>query len=106
MSLYTGQITALKANLDDISLGYILLSKNLNDIKFAKARWDSSMLDYADKEAFRVIRDIRGGVFGPPADPPPIFSEKYAAICQDNVFERDVIVAAEFGAAAEETPPW
>ncbi|QEG21517.1 PD-(D/E)XK nuclease family protein [Mariniblastus fucicola] len=94
------------ANLDDISLGYILLSKNLNDIKFAKARWDSSMLDYADKEAFRVIRDIRAGVFGPPTDPPPIFSEKYAAICQDNVFERDSIVAAEFGFAAEEAPPW
>lgn len=94
------------ANLDDISLGYVLLSKNLSDIKFAKARWDSSMLDYADKEAHKVIRAIRAGVFGPPADPPPIFSEKYAAICQDNVFERDAIVAAEFGAAAEEAPPW
>ena len=94
------------ANLDNISLGYVLLSKNINDIKFAKARWDSSMLDYADKEAHRVIRDIRAGVFGPPADPPPIFSEKYAAICQDNVFETDAIVAAEFGARVEEAPPW
>ena len=94
------------ADLDDVSLGYVLLSKNLNDIKFAKAPWDSSMLDYADKEAHRVIRDIRAGVFGPPADPPPIYSEKYAAICQDNVFERDAIVAVEFGAAPEEKPPW
>ena len=94
------------ADLDDVSLGYVLLSKNRNDIRFAKARWDSSMLDYADKKAFEVIRDIRAGVFGPPANPPPLFSEKYAAICQDNIFERDAIVATEFGAAAEEQPPW
>ncbi len=94
------------ANLDDVTLGYVLLSKNLNEIQFAKARWDSSMLDYADKEAHKVIRQIRAGVFGPPANPPPIFSEKYAAICQDNVFERDAIVATEFGAPAEENPPW
>ena len=94
------------ADLENLTLGYVLLSKNLNDIRFAKAPWDSSMLDYADKEVHRVIRDIRNGVFGPPADPPPIFSEKYAAICQDNVFEGAAIVATEFGAVQEEKPPW
>lgn len=101
------EVDVLKgADLENISLGYILLSKSMEDIRFASAPWDSSMLDFADKEAFRCIRDIRNGVFGPPTYPPPEFSEKFAAICQDNVFERDEIVAGEWGDVPEEAPPW
>ena len=94
------------ANLDEVSLGYILLSKNMEDIKFAPAPWDKAMLEDADKVLFRCIRAIRKGVFGPPTTPPPIFSEAFAAICQDNVFEREEVVAGQWGDPVEEAPPW
>lgn len=94
------------ANLDEVTLGYVLLSKNMDDIKFAKAPWDLPMLDFADQEAFRCIRDIRNGVFGPPTSPPPMFSQKFAAICQDNVFEQEKVPAGQWGEPVEEPPPW
>ena len=94
------------ADLDNITLGYVLLSKSTEDIAFAKAPWDSSMLDFADKKVFECIRQIRQGVFGPPKYPMPLFAEKFSAICQDNVFERDEIIAGQWGDTPEEVPPW
>jgi RecB family exonuclease len=94
------------ANLDDVVLGYVLLSKNMDDIRFAPAPWDRSMVQSADKVAFECIRNIRNGIFGPPTYPPPMFSQKFAAICQDNVFEREPVVAGEWGDTVEEAPPW
>ena len=94
------------ADLEDVSLGYVLLSKKLDDIAFSKARWDASMLDFADKTAFDCIRKIRAGVFGPPAEQPPEFSQDFEGICQDLVFERDTIAAGEWGDVPEEAPPW
>jgi len=94
------------ANLDNITLGYILLSKSTEDIAFAKAPWESSMLKFADEETFRCIRQIRKGVFGPPKYPTPEFAETFSAICQDNVFERDEIIAGQWGDEVPEAPPW
>lgn len=94
------------ANLDDVILGYVLLSKNMEDIRFAAAPWDRSMLESADKVAHECVRKIRNGVFGPPAEKPPLFSEKFAAICQDNFFEREEPQLGAWGEPVEETPPW
>ena len=101
------EVDVLKAaDLSDVSLGYILLPKKLDAIAFAEAQWDSSMLDFADKTAFDCIRKIRAGVFGPPAEQPPEFSQDFEGICQDLVFERDTIIAGQWGDSVEEAPPW
>ena len=101
------EVSVLKeADLSDVTLGYILLPKKLDDIAFAKAPWDSSMLDFADKTAFECIRKIRAGVFGPPAEQPPEFSQDFEGICHDLVLEREAIVAGDWGDAVEEAPPW
>jgi len=72
-------------NLSTLKLGYVLLSRDLDNIKFEEAEFDQAMLQEADELVFDCIRKIRGGIFWPPADPPPEFSEDLAGICQDNV---------------------
>jgi ATP-dependent helicase/nuclease subunit B len=72
----------------DVKLGYILLPKDVGQVGFYEAEWTADDLAVADEVARGVIRDIRSEVFWPPVEPPPDFSEEFAAICQDGVFER------------------
>jgi len=69
-------------------IGYILVSKDQKSIGFSMADWTESELNMADETARNVIRDIRSGVFWPPTDPPPKFSDDLAPICQDFVFDK------------------
>ena len=77
------------ADLSNAKMGYILLPKKLDDVGFHEAGWSPAMLHTADEAAFNAIRKIRDGVFWPPTEKPPMFSEDLAGILQDNVFERD-----------------
>ena len=51
----------------------------------------------ADQAAVSVVQRIQDGVFWPPTDPPPAFSEPLAAICQDQVFDRQLQVVSMEG---------
>ncbi len=70
----------------EVRLGYILLPKNPGGAKFELAAWTPAELEEADRTAAHVVRQIRGGVFGPPTVPAPEFFEDFAAICQDDQF--------------------
>lgn len=97
------------ADLSELTVGYVLISKNLDEIRFDPAGWDNSMLDDADKTAFDCIRRIREQKFWPPTEIPPEYSEDYAAICQDLVFDRDSFLDGEVPIGAEglsELPPF
>lgn len=74
-------------NLATVKLGYVLLSRNLDDIRFEEAQFDSPMLAEADELVMDCIRKIRQGIFWPPVEKPPEYSEDFATICQDQVFE-------------------
>ena len=74
-------------NLATLKLGYVLLPRDLDSIKFEEAEFEPDMLKEADELVFDCIRKIRKGIFWPPADPPPVFSEDFAGICQDFVAE-------------------
>jgi ATP-dependent helicase/nuclease subunit B len=69
----------------DLQLGYILLPKDVAEIREAMAEWTSTDLAAADAVARDVLRKIMSGVFWPPTAPPPAFSEEFAAITQDHV---------------------
>jgi RecB family exonuclease/inactivated superfamily I helicase len=75
-------------NLATVKLGYVLLSRDLDQIRFEEADFDAEMLAEADELVFDCIRKIRKGIFWPPVAKPPPFSEDFAAICQDNVFQQ------------------
>ena len=75
-------------NLATVKLGYVLLSRDLDDIRFEEAEFEEGMLHEADELVFDCIRKIRKGIFWPPTNPPPEFSEDLAAICQDEAFEK------------------
>ncbi len=75
------------ADFSNLIMGYILLPKKLEDVRFDPAEWDEQQLQTADDLAAQVIRQIRDNIYWPPALDPPEFSQDYAAICQDNVFE-------------------
>ncbi len=69
-------------------LGYIKLPKSIKEIQFEEANWNDQELSEADQHAFRIIRSLRKGIFWPPSQVPPIYSEEWAGICQDRVFEK------------------
>jgi len=71
-----------------IRLGYIVLPKDVSRVRFCIADWTNEDLADADEVASEVVRGIRRQVFWPPADPPPDYSEQFAPICQDGVFEK------------------
>jgi RecB family exonuclease len=69
-----------------MELGYILLPKDASRVVFCSADWTAGELAAADERARAIIRAVREEVFWPPVQPPPDFSEDFAAICQDTVF--------------------
>jgi inactivated superfamily I helicase len=69
----------------DLKLGYILLPKDVAEIRAAMAEWTSDDLTTADAVARDVLCKIMAGNFWPPTVPPPAFSEDFAAITQDHV---------------------
>jgi hypothetical protein len=85
----------------NISLGYILLPKDVSQVGLSLAEWTADDLASADETARQVIRDIRSRDFWPPTMPPPDYAEDFAAICQDNVLDKfqPALSADEEGAA-------
>ncbi|HJT36715.1 MAG TPA: hypothetical protein VJ783_32130, partial [Pirellulales bacterium] len=73
-------------------LGYIVLPKNLKKIAGHLAEWSDDDLKSADLKAAEVVRGIWSQTFLPMKQPPPKFSEEFAAICLDE----------QFGSVAEE----
>lgn len=71
-----------------VRLGYVVLPKRISDVGALLADWTDADLAEADRTAQEVVRGIRSEVFWPPTEPPPDFTEDFAAICQDGVFGR------------------
>jgi RecB family exonuclease/inactivated superfamily I helicase len=65
---------------EPVRLGFITLPKDTGQVAFLLANWNDSDLQAADAIARGVVRDIRAEIFWPPVDPPPRFSEEFAAI--------------------------
>lgn len=74
--------------VDQIGLGYILLPRDLGEIRFDPVEWQPGELHAADEQVRAILRRIRDQVFWPMAATPPDFSGELSAICQDQVFER------------------
>jgi hypothetical protein len=75
------------ADLTNVITGYLLLPKRLEEIRFAPTDWNEDMYRNAAEVARQVIRQIRQSIFWPPNPKPPLYSEEFAHICQDFVFE-------------------
>ena len=73
-----------------LELGYVLLPSDPSQTKFHLASWSDEDLAIADEAAANVVRKIRKEVFWPPADPPPYPNDGLGAICQQNVFDRQL----------------
>ena len=107
LPLYRHLVTEVNAladaDLSNVSVGYILLPKKLDDVGFHAADWSRQQLAAADECAREIIRKIRDNAYWPPAPIPPPYSESFAAICQDHVFEPfDTSLNGE----EEMVPPW
>jgi len=71
-----------------LQLGYVLLPKDVDKVEFCMAQWTEEELEAADEVAREVVSHIWNQDFWPPTESAPDFSEEFAAICQDQVFER------------------
>ena len=69
-----------------VGLGYVLLPKSTANVGMSPAEWTDADLAAADATACEVVRKVRDQQFWPPTDPPPLYSEEFAAICLDGVF--------------------
>ena len=83
------------ADFSNIQMGYVMLPKKLEEVGFQLARWNAEEIEQADRAAIDIIRKIRRGCFWPPNPKPPQYSEDFAAICQDNVFEQFAVEVSE-----------
>ncbi len=68
-----------------ILLGHVALPKDVTLTGLKQARWTREDIDEAVEEAKEIVRRIRYGDF-PKVEPPPRYSEAFAAICLDGVF--------------------
>ncbi len=82
-------------DFSNVIVGYVLLPKKLDDVDFFEATWTADELSTADDAAKQIIRNLRKSVFWPPNPNPPLYSEEFAAICQDSVFEQSSTVAGQ-----------
>ena len=83
------QIKSIQSlNLDTVNLGYVLLPKQIDRVRFSLLECTSEQLAEADEQVESIVRQIRGGKFWPPKAKPPEYSQDFAGICQDNAFEK------------------
>jgi hypothetical protein len=72
----------------EVGLSYINLPKKLDDVKHARAEWDSSLLLSADDKAREIVRAIRENIFWPPSDDGGLMSE-FAEICLETMIAEE-----------------
>lgn len=84
-------VEAAREQRDTLQLGYVLLPRTIKDVAFDQADWDPDELKEADELTSEIVQQIQQGRFWPPNPEPPLYSEQYAAICQDFVFDRSAI---------------
>ncbi len=86
LPLYTVLASELEVvqQAGQLEVGYVNLPKQVNEVAFHPAPWPSEEIEEAIETAIEVIRRIRGGVFWPPVQPPPRYSDDLAAICLDH----------------------
>ncbi|MEM9411201.1 MAG: PD-(D/E)XK nuclease family protein, partial [Planctomycetota bacterium] len=83
------EIDVLKgADLKNATLGYVLLPRRLDKIRFEYLQCSDGELAAADDLVKTIVRSMRKKLYWPPKRQPPKFSEAFAGICQDSVFER------------------
>jgi len=96
LPLYRHLISGL--DLDGpLALAYVALPKDTSAVGVLLAEWTQADFDDADRTAAEVVRGVRAEKFWPPANPPPAFSEDFAAICQDNRFAAEIAADVEGG---------
>ena len=71
--------------------GYIMRPRDTKQVRSELADWTEEELVAADRTVYRVIADILDEKFWPPADAKSGFYSEFAAICQDEVFDREVL---------------
>ena len=102
LPLYRRLITEIDGlkdrDLSGCQLGYVLLPKQLDKVRFAELRTNPQDLEDADDLVMDIVRKIRAGAYWPPKRQAPKFAEALAGICQDNVFERFEFDAEEVSA--------
>jgi ATP-dependent helicase/nuclease subunit B len=76
------------SDFSSLTTGFLLLPKRLEDIRFEVTGWTETEYQAAAEMARSILRQIRQSVYWPPNPIPPEYSEDFAAICQDQVFER------------------
>ncbi len=99
LPLYRKLITEIDClqgrDLENAQLGYVQLPKVLDRVKFSPLRCTPEQLEQADRLVEQIIQRIHAGAYWPPNPVPPQFSQSFAGICQDHVFEKFEIDTSE-----------
>jgi hypothetical protein len=91
---------------EPVELGFVVLPNDPKNVDFSTADWTSAELADADTVAKSVVDKICDEIFWPPTRPAPAFSDVFAAICQDSVFDRgEAVSVAATSSAAQNAEP-
>jgi ATP-dependent helicase/nuclease subunit B len=93
LPLYLTLAKSLYVN-DAAELGYIVLPKDCSQVGALVAEWTAGDLHSAYEVARQVAGKILDRIFWPPAPPPAGLFREFAAICQEDALDRQVIEAA------------
>ncbi|MEM7314376.1 MAG: PD-(D/E)XK nuclease family protein, partial [Planctomycetota bacterium] len=74
------------------NIGYIILSKKLEDIRFDLANWTEAELASADEAATKVVEDVLAEVFWPPGKVEWANYDDYRHVLMEGILERAQLV--------------
>jgi len=91
LPLYRDLVAGSLYAKDELSFGYVVLPRKLDDVGFRQARWDTKIWQQAAAERDRVIEGVLQQQFWPPGDA-PVFDDGLDGLCADQWPERAVYV--------------
>ena len=85
LPLYRHLVKALGIQ-DPVSLAYILLPRDTNQVGISRAEWTQNELDDADHQIGEVVRRVLNENFWPPAAPAPRILTEYDTLCHEGIY--------------------
>lgn len=93
LPLYRRIANHLNIAEDDVSVGYVLLPKDTQNVGIAIADWDAEAFASAYAAADAVIDKLRNQIFWPPNPDGPQFADGLESICLDRSMDRNAVIA-------------
>lgn len=95
LPLYRRIAPCLGLKEDEVSVGYVLLPKDTENVGIKIAGWAAEDFDAAYEVADAVIDKLRAEIFWPPSENTPRYADGLEGICLDRSMDRNSLIEAK-----------